>query len=240
MGVLLTIAAIAISGCGRGRRRAAVAGPRCRLGPAGAGRSRCTRSSRSSSSSIWPAPRSTPTWRGARDRLGGDPARRRARLARRRSPARARPARHRLADRRHAGAELRLPRLSAGRLAARLPRPRQGGRLRHRRGGPVPAAARLRDRSGFRDQGRRGLPQAAGRVLHPEPAAVRGDRRPARPRHARPRDAGRRLARNGDRAAADRLLRGRRGARRGGGARGTSTSARRSTRRSRRRSCFAC
>ena len=87
----------------------------------------------------------------------------------------------RLVDHRDADRELRLPRLSALRIPARLPRARRGSRLRRRRLLARPAPARLRHRCGLRHQGGRGIRRPGGRVLHPEPAALRGDRRAAGP-----------------------------------------------------------
>ena len=149
------------------------------------------------------------------DRLGGDPRAGGPRLARRQPAAASQPSRDRHPDHRDPRPELRLPRLSAGRLPARLRRARRGGGLRHRRSGAVAAAARLRHRGGLRTKAAR----RSGNGSSPSSRATRRSTRrsPGRSRRTRsPRTSSSTSRGASYRAAPDRILRGRGGAGRGG------------------------
>ena len=118
--------------------------------------------------------------------------------------------------------------------------------------GPGPARRRVLGRRRVRRARGRDSAAASGRVLHPQPAALRGGAGADRPRRARAGRPRRRLADRDRRHAPARLLRRRRGARRGGrrGRVPDSAAARRrrggavatAARRSRRRSssCSPC
>ena len=105
----------------------------------------------------------------------------------------------------------RLPRLPADRGAARPRRALDRGALRRPGHRPLPAARRLRGRRRLRRRGRGEGPRERVRgLLHPQPAPLRGDRRPAGPGRARARHRRRPLAGAARRDPAARLLRGRR------------------------------